>query len=52
MLTCTRHGSQFDLAHDGALLRGPAGRPPVVYAVKVADGDVYVGAPTHDVATA
>ena len=31
-LTCTRHGSQFDLAHDCAVLRGPAARPPVVYA--------------------
>lgn len=44
VLTCTRHGTQFDLARDGALLRGPAGRPPVVYAVKVEAGAVYVGA--------
>lgn len=43
LLTCTRHGSQYDLARDGAVVRGPAGRPPVVYAVKVEDGDVFVG---------
>jgi chlorite dismutase len=43
VLTCTRHGTQFDLARDGALLRGPAGRPPVVYAVKVEADEVYVG---------
>ena len=43
VLTCTRHGTQFDLARDGALLRGPAGRPPVVYEVKVEAGVVYVG---------
>ncbi|HYM15610.1 MAG TPA: chlorite dismutase family protein, partial [Dehalococcoidia bacterium] len=30
VLTCTRHGTQSDLARDGALLRGPGGRPPVV----------------------
>jgi chlorite dismutase len=42
ILTCTRHGSQFDLAHDCAVVRGPAGRPPVVYDVKVEGGDVLV----------
>ena len=51
-LTCTRHGSQFDLAHDCAVLRGPAGRPPVVYAVKAEGGDLFVGAPLHDAARA
>lgn len=45
VLTCTRHGSRYDLARDGALVRGPAGRPPVVYSLKVESGDVYVGAP-------
>jgi len=44
ILTCTRHGSQFDLAHDCAIVRGPAGRPLVVYDVRVEDGDVLVAA--------
>jgi chlorite dismutase/nitrite reductase/ring-hydroxylating ferredoxin subunit len=45
LLTCTRHGSQYDLARDGAIVRGPAGRPPVVYTLKVEAGDIYIGAP-------
>jgi nitrite reductase/ring-hydroxylating ferredoxin subunit len=44
ILTCTRHGSQFDLAGDCAIVRGPAGRSPVVYDVKVESGDVLVAA--------
>ena len=51
-LTCTRHGSQFDLAHDCAVLRGPAARSPVVYAVKVDGGAIYVGASRHESARA
>ncbi|MDP9238606.1 MAG: chlorite dismutase family protein [Chloroflexota bacterium] len=44
ILTCTRHGSQFDLARDCAVVRGPAARPPVVYDVKVEGGDVFIRA--------
>jgi chlorite dismutase/nitrite reductase/ring-hydroxylating ferredoxin subunit len=42
ILTCTRHGSQFDLAHGCAVVRGPAARAPAVYDTKVEVGEVYV----------
>ena len=48
ILTCPWHGSQFDLAHDAEIVRGPAARAPLTYAVEVRDGAVYVsvaGAP-------
>jgi len=43
-LTCPWHGSQFDIARDCDILRGPAVRPPRNYAVEVRDGAVYVSA--------
>jgi chlorite dismutase len=42
ILTCTRHGSQFDLAHDCAVVRGPATRAPVVYDTRVQADGVFV----------
>jgi chlorite dismutase len=44
VLTCTRHGSQFDLSCDAAIVRGPAARSPVSYDVKIEAGEVYVAA--------
>jgi chlorite dismutase/nitrite reductase/ring-hydroxylating ferredoxin subunit len=43
-LTCPWHGSQFDLARNCEIVRGPAARPPRAYAVEVRDGAVYVSA--------
>jgi len=42
VMTCSRHGSQFDLADACRVLRGPAARPPVVYDVKVEGGEVSI----------
>ena len=38
---CAWHGAQFD-PRSGAVVRGPADGPLAVYAVRVADGDVFV----------
>ena len=51
ILTCSRHGSQFDLAHDCAVVRGPASRAPAVYDAKVEDGGVLVRIRTATPAT-
>ncbi len=52
VLTCPWHGSRFDLACNAEIVRGPAVRPPRTYAVRVADGAIYVspaGAPAHSI---
>ncbi|MDE3095355.1 MAG: chlorite dismutase family protein [Chloroflexota bacterium] len=52
VLTCPWHGSRFDLARGCEIVRGPAARPPVVYAVRVVDGAIYVSpakTPAHTI---
>ena len=44
-LTCTRHGSQFDLARGCAVVRGPAARGPRMWSVRVDGSQVFVAAP-------
>jgi 3-phenylpropionate/trans-cinnamate dioxygenase ferredoxin subunit len=41
-ITCVWHGARFDCA-TGAVLQGPATDPVPVFAVRVDDGQVYVG---------
>jgi chlorite dismutase len=42
VLTCPWHGSQFDLARDAAIVRGPAARPPRAYDVRVEGDAIFV----------
>lgn len=42
-IECVWHGARYD-CRTGAVLRGPATDPLPVYAVRVVDGVVYVGA--------
>ncbi len=44
VLTCPWHGSQFDLARACEIVREPAARRPMTYAVRIAGGEVYIGA--------
>lgn len=45
-LVCPWHGAHFAL--DGAVLRGPASRPQLVYDVREHDGQVLVRTPTEE----
>ncbi len=44
---CPRHGSEFDLA-TGQPASLPATRPVPVYAVRIAEGDVYLDLPDKE----
>ncbi len=46
-LTCTRHGSSFDLAQQCSVLRGPASRGPRAWVVRTEGSQVYVSPPTR-----
>lgn len=41
VITCPRHGAQFDI-RDGRVLSMPATRPTPAYPIEVKDGEVYV----------
>ncbi len=43
-IECTLHGAKFDI-RDGRALCAPANLPVRQFAVKIADGDVWVNAP-------
>lgn len=41
-IECAWHGARF-CARTGVVMQGPAGRPVQAFAVRVVDGDVWVG---------